>query len=472
MNRMIAISKRILSQFGHDKRTLALLFVAPIVVLWLLSILLGTSSYVPTVATVDLPKQYQVALERQDVKIKDVDEEKAAALLEANKVDAVLRLEEGTTTLNVWAEGSDSGKTAAVLGVVGDATSEFSEKARADMQKDMEAKKKEIEKAKKEAEQKRDEIKAKIENARAEAEAKQAEAKYQQQKAKDKFKSALKKMPKESQAMLMKNFNGIFDGMESIDTSSITGTMDDIDMDSIGIDTDDFDIDFDVDTYMPIQDMKTTYLHGSDEWEMFDFYGPIFIGIFIFAFTFITSGMSLVNEKSAGTMSRFLATPVKSWQILGGYSLGFGLLSLVQVAVIIVVALKFIGFPNEGNVALVVCIAVSLAIASVTLGLLVSGLAHNAFQVVQLILLFVVPQILLSGLFDLSNAPGWLQVVSQCLPLTYGVDAMREVMLRGAGLDVIGTDLAVVWGFIVIFFMLAALGFRKKHAKRTALDIQ
>lgn len=375
MNRILAISKRILSQFAHDKRTLALLFVAPIIVLWLLSVLLGTSSYVPTVATVDLPKEFQVVLERQDVEIKDVNGDEAENLLRENKADAVLSLEEESATLNVWAEGSDSGKTAAVLRVVGDAMAEFSEDARADMEKDMSV----------------------MKNA----------------------------MPAAGAAM-----------------------------------------DFDIDEYMPVQEMKTTYLHGSSDWEMFDFYGPIFIGIFIFAFTFITSGMSLVNEKSAGTMSRFLATPVRSWQILGGYSLGFGLLSMVQVSVIVVVALEFIGFPNEGSVGLMVCIAVSLAIASVTLGLLVSGLASNAFQVIQLMLLFILPQILLSGLFDLSNAPGWLQVLSRCLPLTYGVDAMREVMLRGSGFDVIAADLAIVWGFIVVFFVLAALGFRKKHAKR------
>ena len=377
MNRILAISKRILSQFVHDKRTLALLFVAPIIVLWLLSVLLGTSSYVPTVATVDLPKEFQVVLERQDVEIKDVSGDEAENLLRENKADAVLSLEEESATLNVWAEGSDSAKTAAVLRVVGDAMTEFSEDARADMEQDM----------------------SEMKNA----------------------------MPAAEAAM-----------------------------------------DFDIDEYMSVQEMKTTYLHGSSDWEMFDFYGPIFIGIFIFAFTFITSGMSLVNEKSAGTMSRFLATPVRSWQILGGYSLGFGLLSMVQVSVIVVVALEFIGFPNEGSVGLMVCIAVSLAIASVTLGLLVSGLASNAFQVIQLMLLFILPQILLSGLFDLSNAPGWLQVLSRCLPLTYGVDAMREVMLRGSGFDVIAADLAIVWGFIVVFFVLAALGFRKKHAKRGA----
>lgn len=66
---------------------------------------------------------------------------------------------------------------------------------------------------------------------------------------------------------------------------------------------------------------------------------------------------------------------------------------------------------------------------------------------------------------ELSGALGWLQAFDQRLPVTYGVDALRAVMLRGAGLADVGLDLAMVWGFIVLFFVLAALGFRKKHAK-------
>ena len=91
-------------------------------------------------------------------------------------------------------------------------------------------------------------------------------------------------------------------------------------------------------------------------------------------------------------------------------------------------------------------------------------MAHFSRESV-LMLLFVVPQILLSGLFDLSSAPGWLQAISACLPLTYGVDALRAIMLRGAGLLQIGFDLAVIWAFVAAFFALAQVGFRKKRAK-------
>lgn len=476
MSRTFAIAKRILLQFLHDKRTLVLLFIAPIIVLWLLTILLGANEYEPKVAAINLPAGYVTELKKQDVTIINADEKEATAKLKADKIDAILTLPEGSTTLQVNLEGSDRTHNAAVLSSVADATTDFAKISRADMQKEIDKKKQEIEDKKAEIEQKKAEakakqaeIKSKIADAKAKAKKQQAAMKKKQATAKEQLAAIIVTLPEPQKTQLSDSLNSMFSSLSS--GSSMSGMMDSIDIDSINldsmnIDTSDFDIDFDVDKYMPVQEVNKTYLHGSDDWEMFDFYGPIFIALFLFVFTFLTSGMSLVNERSAGTMNRFLLTPVKPWQILGGYDLGFGALACVQGAVIVTIGLKFIGFPNEGNVLYIILIAVSVAVASVTMGLLVSGMAHNAFQVVQLMLLFVVPQILLCGLFDLSGAPRWIQILSECLPLTYGVDAMREVMLRGSGFNVIATDLAVVWGFTVLFFLLSAFGFRKKAARR------
>lgn len=98
------------------------------------------------------------------------------------------------------------------------------------------------------------------------------------------------------------------------------------------------------------------------------------------------------------------------------------------------------------------------------LGLLVSGLATTPLQVIQLILLFVVPQILLCGLLGLSGAPDWRTALSSFMPMTYGVDALRAIVLRGANLAAVGFDLAILWGFLALFFTLAAASFRKKRA--------
>lgn len=429
MRNVLAIARRILVQFAHDKRTLVLLFVAPIVVLWLLTVLLGQGEYEPKLAAVDLPSEFEACLVEKDATVTIADMNEAERMLRANEVDAVLYCtgEEGDE-LVVWAEGSDSTKTSASLRVATEALADMRADAADRMKADVESKRAEIEDLKLQAEQKRQEVLDRT----------------------DELRSAFDGVPDALKQQL-----GVSE--EDLD---IAAEFDDIEFPNL----DDFG--FDLSDYLPVSSVEVSYLHGNDGWKMFDFYGPVFIGIFLFVFVFITSGMSLVNERSAGTMKRFLATPVKPAEVLGGYTLGFGVLALVQSAIIVLIALTLIGFPCEGNVALVVLTAVSLAIVSVTLGLLVSGLASSAFQVIQLMLLFVVPQILLSGLFDLSAAPGWLQAISACLPLTYGVDALRAIMLRGAGFTQIGLDLAVVWGFAIAFFVLASIGFRKRRAAR------
>jgi ABC-2 type transport system permease protein len=223
----------------------------------------------------------------------------------------------------------------------------------------------------------------------------------------------------------------------------------------------------DLSEMMPVQDMQTSFLHGSDDWTAFDFFGPVFIGIFIFVFVFITCSMSLLTERSGGTVRRLIATPVKSWQIVGGYMVSFSLIAVIQSAIILWVCIALIGFPNEGDLLTVAITTVSMALVSVTLGLLISGLARTPLQVIQLIIVFVVPQILLSGIFELSQTPEWMQVLAQFFPIYHGADAMRDVMLRGAGLGEVLPNIGILWAFIAAFFALASLRFRKKKARTT-----
>lgn len=429
MTSVFAIVRRILTQFALDKRTLALLFVAPLVVLWLLSVILGADTVGPKIATVDLPAEFQTQFEQTDARITEANADEASTLLADNAVAAVLSME-GKHTLKVELEGTDSTKSAAVLAACAEALGELRGKAAEEMEAAVADKRAEVEDTIEEASQQRE------------------EASQQREEARTALTGVMVSMPAEARSSLAEALGGLFndDAAEALSAE---------------------DFSMNVSNYLPIEDMETVYLHGNEDWRMFDFYGPVFIGIFLFVFTFITSGMSLVTERMGGTMTRFLATPVNAGQILGGYTLAFGLLAYLQSAIILWVALTFIGFPNEGNLGLVVFTCVSMAMVSVALGLLVSGLAATPFQVIQLILLFVVPQILLCGLFDLSGAPDWLAALSAFMPVTYGVDALRAVMLRGADLAAVGFDLAVLWGFLALFFALAAASFRKKRVRTT-----
>ncbi len=206
---------------------------------------------------------------------------------------------------------------------------------------------------------------------------------------------------------------------------------------------------------------EVTGVHGEEGMETFDFYGPVFIGVFVFFFVFITSGISFVRERTGGTLERLMATPIRRWELVLGYVQGFGLFTLVQSAIVVAASIYWVGFPNFGSFGLVLVIALSMALVSLTLGILVSEFANTELQVIQLLQIIVVPQILLSGMFDLSQTPQWMQLLSRAFPITYGAEAMRAVMLRGADFASVAVDLAVLWGFLAVFFIGNILALRK-----------
>lgn len=401
MRSLLAVARRVLQQFLHDKRTLGIMLAAPCIVLWLFSVLLGAPGYPSRLVAVDIPRSYLTSLQDERCSVVQTDAEEAQTLLETGQADAVLSMG-ADQTLKIEVEGADASKTAATISTVRSALVEMQRSGKAELLSQMES------------------LRSKV-----------ASLDF------DLDQSALDRLPADIQT--------------SIETAQSLKT-------SIP----------DVDAAMPIADTQVSYLHGNDGWTAFEFYGPVFIGMFIFVFVFLTSSMSLLTERSGGTIARLIATPIRSWQIVGGYVLGFGLLTLVQSALILWFCIGVVGFPNSGSLLLVAGITVSMALASLTMGLLVSGLAHTPFQVIQLMLVFVVPQILLSGIFDLSQTPTWVQVLASAFPVSYGADALRDVMLRGAGLYQVAWNLGALWMFIVAFFALSCLNFRKKRGKPVA----
>ncbi len=421
MHNTRSLAKRILSQFVHDKGTLILLFVTPIITLLLLGALLNSEASTPRIATVHLPSSFQTALEQQEAHIQDVTEIQAERLLDDGDVDAVLRIKDGTM-LSIKAEGSDSSKTAAVVNVVYGALNESREKAAEAIEADLAEQKNDLARLFQEAQGREDAMRAALQN-------------------------LISKVPPYLRSQVIASTAGLIgQGSSSVDLESLS---------------------VDVTKYMAIQDTDISYLHGNENRGAFDYYGPVVIGLLLFVFVFLTTGISLMNERGFGALSRFLTTSVKATQVAGGYVIGFGLPALIQTGLILWLALAFVGFPSEGNVFLVVLVGALIALASMTLGLFVSGLVSSPFRIIQLMLLFMIPQILLCGLFDLSGSSAWLQALSECLPLTQGIDALRAIMLQGAALADITQNLLVLAGYIVAFFFLTAWAFRKKRAKGT-----
>lgn len=218
---------------------------------------------------------------------------------------------------------------------------------------------------------------------------------------------------------------------------------------------------------LPEIDPKVTYRYGGGDLDGLDLLGGPFMGMMVFFLVYVVTSVSFLRERSLGTLERLMATPLRRTEIAVGYMLGFGVVAVAQAAEILAFGLLVLNLYNAGDVALIFGIQVLLALAAVNLGIFLSTFARNEFQAVQFIPLIVAPQILLSGIIvPVSSEPDWLQVISNVLPLTYAVDALHEVMLKGADLasGSIRLDVAVIAAFCIAAIVAAAATLRREVA--------
>jgi ABC-2 type transport system permease protein len=220
-------------------------------------------------------------------------------------------------------------------------------------------------------------------------------------------------------------------------------------------------------TRIPTVDPQVTYLHGGASLDTLDYFAGAFIGLIVFFLVFIVTIVSFLRERSQGTLERLMASSLRRGDIVVGYMLGFGVVAAVQAAEVLLFTLYVLHVHNEGSVIMIALIALLMTITAVNLGVLLSMFAKTEFQAVQFIPLVIVPQVLLSGIiFPVNTEPHWLQVISNVLPLTYGVYGLRDVMLRGYSLNAtsVQLDLAVLAGFVILLIVGAALTLRREVA--------
>lgn len=211
----------------------------------------------------------------------------------------------------------------------------------------------------------------------------------------------------------------------------------------------------------PTLELKPEFIHGSADLNIFDYYGSVLVGFFSFFFVFLIAGVSFLRERTTGTLQRLLATPLRRWEVVAGYLLGFGLFTIVQATLIAWYATSVLGIELEGSLCLVLLINLLLALTALSLGTLLSAFAQNEFQMFQFIPLIVVPQIFFCGLIELESMPEWLQALGKALPLFYGADAMRGIMLRGEAWTDVWPDALALVSFALGFALLNVLALRK-----------
>jgi ABC-2 type transport system permease protein len=197
---------------------------------------------------------------------------------------------------------------------------------------------------------------------------------------------------------------------------------------------------------------------------LFDRIGPQLLGIFPFIIMFLVTSITMVRERTSGTLERLLTTPLARGELIGGYALAFGAAAIVQALVTIAIALGPLGM-SVAQPGLIGLFAVLDALLGTALGLLMSAFAHTEFQAVQFMPAVVLPQLLLCGLLnpreDMATVLRW---ISNFMPLSYATDAFTRAGVGAAVTGLLWRDLIVLLGCLVLSIALAALTLRRRTA--------
>jgi ABC-2 type transport system permease protein len=199
--------------------------------------------------------------------------------------------------------------------------------------------------------------------------------------------------------------------------------------------------------------------------QAFDRIGPPLVGLFPLISMFLVSSITVLRERTTGTLERLLTMPLAKLDILAGYGLAFAGLAAVQAAIVSVVAFGLLGLDSVGSPWAVGALAVGNALLGMALGLLVSAFATSEFQAVQFLPAFVLPQLLLCGLFvPRAQMAAALDLAAGALPMTYAYDSLHRVAVDGA-LGATGrVDVAVLSGAILLALALGAATLRRRTA--------
>lgn len=366
--RTLAISKRVLKELLRDKRTLALMFLAPILIMWLMNVMFSANSSTDVnIATVNVSQSVESNLKKvKGVKLTSTSNTQAKKKLKNNSVDGIIEYHQVQNQYHITYANTDSSKTTLTKQALNAAITG----------------------------------------------------------------STITKLSKgmhQLQTVVKSSNPNMVAPTESENAPSISNH----------------------------------YQYGNADTGFFAKIVPILMGFFVFFFVFLISGMALLKERTSGTLDRLLATPVKRSEIVFGYMLSYGIISIVQSSIIVLATVWLLKVEVVGNIISVILISVLLALVALAFGILMSTLANSEFQMMQFIPLVVVPQVFFSGIIPLDSMASWVQYIGKVLPLTYTGDALTKIVMYGEQLSNLGGDIFALFIFLIILLWLNIIGLKR-----------
>jgi len=200
------------------------------------------------------------------------------------------------------------------------------------------------------------------------------------------------------------------------------------------------------------------FAFGGVQFSGLDVSIPAVIGLVLTQVVLLISIVTLVKETTSGVISRLYATPLSSFERLLGFSLALLILGIGMTGVVLFIGLVIFGAIIQGSFVLLFFGAVLFALLNIFLAVFLSNFAKNELQAVQMVPLITLPSMALSGmLIPVSTFPGWVQTISQFVPMYYANKLFEGIMLKGYGIGNLASEFVIIGGIALLFFALAVL---------------
>ena len=179
--------------------------------------------------------------------------------------------------------------------------------------------------------------------------------------------------------------------------------------------------------------------------------------------TIMLTAMSIVREKEIGTMEQLMVTPVRPAELIVGKLLPFAMVGIFEVALVVVAALLVFGIPIRGSIPLLFGCSLLFLLSTLGVGLFISTISMTQQQAMMSSFLFFMPAMLLSGFaFPIRNMPVSVQYLTYLNPLRYFMRIVRDLFLKGAGVESLWQSMAALTLFGIVILGLSTLRFHKK----------
>ena len=190
---------------------------------------------------------------------------------------------------------------------------------------------------------------------------------------------------------------------------------------------------------------------------------PGIIGMILSNILIVITALGVVREREHGTLEQLIVTPLTRTEIMLGKITPYMLVGLIQLTAVLLVGSLVFRVPIRGSILLIYAMSFLFVFASLGLGLLVSTLARNQAQAIQISFFFLLPNVLLSGfMFPREAMPPAANEIGLILPLTHFLQIMRGIVLKGVGLEVLWPQALALVGFSTAFIAFSTLRFHKQ----------